>query len=118
MIRYTLLNHWLKIASYATATGSRAKTYFYNLYSLSNTFVAWNSRTATLKLMEADGIFNSNDLVKTYTGTFVGRTMNTITLTTTHISGNIEGDGDHISELYLRSYYSKHSSDPSSASRS
>lgn len=105
-------------SSYATATGSRAKTYFYNLYSLSNSFTSWNGRVATFKLMEADGIFSSNDLVKTYTGAFVGRTLDSVVLTTTHISGNIEADGDHISELYLSSYYSKHSSDPSGASRS
>lgn len=104
-------------SDYATATGARAKTYFYNLYSLSNEFVAWDSRIATLRLMEADGLFNENDEVKIYRGTFTGRAMTGIVLYSTTMSGNIEGSGDHISELYLRSYFSKHSSDPSTASR-
>lgn len=105
-------------SSYATATGSRAKTYFYNLYSLSNTFVSWNDRVITFKLMEQDGILSNDDLVKTYTGTFVGKTLDSISLTNTNASGNIEAEGDHVSELYLQSYFTKHASDPTTASRS
>jgi len=104
-------------SSYATATGARAKTYFYNLYSLSNEFISWNSRVATIRLMEKDGIFSANDEVKIYKGGFTGRAITSIVLDSTTTPGNIESSGDHISELYLRSYFNKHSNDPSNASR-
>lgn len=105
-------------SSYATATGNNAKTYFYNLYSLSNSFVAWNDRTVTLTLMEQDGWFNGDDQVKIYKGGFTGRTMSSVYVYSTTTPGNIEGSGDHISELYLNTNFAKHSSDPSGASRS
>ncbi len=104
-------------SDYNTATGARAKTYFYNLYSLSNEFIAWNNRVATIRLMEKDSIFNANDEVKIYKGGFTGRTMTSIVLDSTTMPGNIESVGDNVSELYLNSYFSKHTSDPSIASR-
>lgn len=105
-------------SAYATATGNNAKTFFYNLYSLSGAFYSWNDRIITFKLMEKDGILSNDDLVKTYTGTFIGRTLDAIRLTTTNMPGNIEAEGDSTSELYLRSYFLKHSEDPSSKTRS
>lgn len=105
-------------SAYATATGNNAKTFFYNLYSLSNSFYSWNDRIITFKLMEKDGILSNDDLVKTYTGTFIGKTLDAIKLTTVNMPGNIEAEGDSKSELYLRSYFLKHSEDPSSNSRS
>lgn len=98
-------------SSYATATGARAKTYFYNLYSLSSNFASWNNRKVIITLMEKDGLFNGDDEVKVYTGGFTGRTMSSIVLSNTKISGNIESSGDHKSELYIRTYINKHSND-------
>lgn len=105
------------MSEYNTATGSRAKTYFSNYNSLSNSFVSWNSRKLTVVLMEDDGPFNANDKVKTYIGTFNGKTLSEMSLKTTHISGNIESTNDSISELYITAKISKHDNDPSTYSR-
>lgn len=93
-------------SSYATATGSRAKTYFYNLSTLSNTFANDPNRILGAILMEDDWT-NSDDTVKTYYGTFNGITLTNVVLNSTNISGNIENNGDHVSELYLKSVVSK-----------
>jgi hypothetical protein len=93
-------------SSYATATGNRAKTYFYNLSTLSNTFASDPNRLLGANLMEDDWL-NADDLVKTYYGTFTGITLTNVYLNSTKISGNIEDEGDNVSELYLRSVVSK-----------
>lgn len=97
-------------SSYATATGSRAKTYFYNLSTLSNTFASDPNRLLGAVLMEDDWA-NADDTVKSYYGTFNGITLTNVVLNSTNISGNIEDSGDNVSELYLRSVVSKSSLD-------
>ncbi len=104
-------------SDYATAKGSNAKTFFYNLGALTTNYASWTGRVITYKLMDVD-VLNADDLIKTYTGSFIGRTLDSITLTTTHISGYIESEGDHISELYLTAYMTKHADDPAAAANS
>ncbi len=100
-------------AAASTATGALTYTYFRSLGTLQSSFVSSNSRTLEIELKEDDTIFNSNDLVKTYKGTFSGRALSSITLNSTEISGNIESSGDNCAELYLKFKVGTVNNDPS-----
>ncbi|GFZ29525.1 hypothetical protein CSC2_00510 [Clostridium zeae] len=89
-------------AAAKTATGSSTYTYFRNYTSLTSGFVASSGRKVHMELWEDDGLFNANDQVKTYEGSFKDRTLSSITFLSTQTSGEIEGSGDNCAELYLK----------------
>ena len=99
-----------------TATGENAKIYLYDFSALSTSFVAWNQRYLYISLMEEDIIFNENDEVKRYKGSFNGLLLVDVTRTDTLIEGNIEDVNDSISELYITAFLKKHQNDSTSAS--
>lgn len=76
-------------------------TYFKDYSSLSSDFASNNDRRVTIQLWE-DDVF-SNDLLKTYTGKFSGRTLSEINLTKTNWTDtNVEPAGDHCAELFIK----------------
>lgn len=64
-----------------------------------------------IKLMEYDPQ-NSDDEVKVYKGSFSGRTLKSITYSSTTTPGNIEAAGNHICELYIKYKVDLVSGDP------
>lgn len=84
-----------------TATISKSYTYFKNYSSLSSKFASNNGRTVTIQLWEDDVV--GDDHLKTYNGTFSGRTLTEINFLKTNYSGtNIEASGDNGAELYIK----------------
>ena len=73
-----------------------------------------DNRNIRVDLMELDET-GGDDLVKVYMGNFVGKTINSITLNSTRISGDIEATGDNAAELYGEMYVYRISGDPTTA---
>ena len=115
---YTNGSAYTLASSYATATGANANAYFYNYGTLSTSFAADNDRFLNVYLMEKDGVGSDDDQVKVYAGIFSGRTLTEIRIIGTLISGNIEAEGDHKSELYGRFNITKRDGDPTTKTRS
>ncbi|MCD7723850.1 MAG: hypothetical protein LUH82_07940 [Clostridiales bacterium] len=59
---------------------------------------------------------NPDDEVKIYTGSFKGRQINSISLSSTTTSGNIEASGNHVCELYIKYQVDKMAGDPATPS--
>ena len=98
-------------ASKTPALGSACYTYFRNYGTLQSSFSSNSSRKCYVQLMENDGIFNT--LVKSYMGSFNGRTISSFTLKSTTTPGKIEGNSDNCVELFTNNQVKKMSGDPS-----
>lgn len=98
-------------SAYTTATAENTVVLFSNLKSINSSLVSSNSRRMYGYLYEYD-VANSDDHVKTYTWTFKGRALDSVTITT-HLTGNIESSGDNTAELYMKFLTTKISGDPS-----
>lgn len=74
-----------------------------------NYYSSYSSRNFDIQLKDED-FGNDNDILKKYEGEFSGRTLVTITKTSTS-SGSIDGNGDSQGELYITGYLSKMNGD-------
>ncbi len=84
-----------------TAALKNTYVYFKDYNSLGSKFASNNGRTLVVQLYD-DDTFN-DDLLKTYTGTFSGRTLSEINLTTVNWTDtNVEPSGDNGVELFIK----------------
>lgn len=79
--------------------GENSYTLFAGYGSLPNSFVPDNDRGFEVFLMEEDGIFNPNETVKYYTGTFTGRKLTSMQYRWTTTNGNL--DDNATAEMYI-----------------
>ncbi len=98
-----------------TAQGSHCKAYFTLHGTISVNLAAWSNRVMTIALWDEDPIFNPNDKIKVYKGTFTGREFTGITVDSVLITGDLEDTNDPTAELYLSLYITKNSQDVSGA---
>lgn len=74
-----------------------------------NYYSSYSDRSFQIQLKDED-FGNDNDILKKYKGEFSGRTLVTITKTSTS-SGSIDGNGDKQGELYITGYLEKKNGD-------
>ena len=88
-----------------TCKGTNTEVWFSSIKSMPDN---WNYATGTIhiKLYEEDPPGNPDELVKTYYGSVVNKTITSITLSSVDTPGNIDSVGDQTCELYLQFYSS------------
>lgn len=94
-----------------TAQGRNCKLYVTMGGTISQYLAAWSNRVLTITLWDYD-VTGGDDKIKSYTGTFTGRTLTGITVKTL-IEGDVEASGDATAELYISYYLTKNSEDTS-----